>query len=55
MKSRVRCTIRNEYRGKMQIEAELLESNAKTVWVKLPGGDIIKRHRKKHNVETTED
>jgi hypothetical protein len=29
---------------------DLVKENRHTVWVKLSNGDVIKRHKKKHNV-----
>jgi hypothetical protein len=31
-------------------QGEIVKTNAKTVIVKVPGGDSIKRHIEKHNV-----
>lgn len=38
--------------GKKRVitEGELVKENSKTVWVKLTDGNIIKRHRIKHDV-----
>ncbi len=33
------------------VRAELIRSNRKTVWVKLPDGNVIRRHKDKHIVE----
>jgi hypothetical protein len=33
-------------------DAELVQSNHKTVWVKLADGNVIKRHKVKHAVHT---
>ena len=30
------------------VDAVVLSGNRKTVWVKLPDGNVIKRHRLKH-------
>jgi hypothetical protein len=32
-------------------EGELVKENPKTVWIKLADGNIIKRHRIKHDVK----
>lgn len=34
-----------------RIEAKLVKENALTVWVTIPGGNTIKRHKRKHQVE----
>jgi hypothetical protein len=33
-------------------DAELVRENHKTVWVRLPDGNVIKRHKVKHAVHT---
>jgi len=30
------------------VSAEVVKANAKTAWVRLPDGNIIKRHKAKH-------
>ena len=30
--------------------AEVVQANAKTVWVRLKNGDVVQRHRVKHDV-----
>ena len=32
------------------VSAEVLKDNSKTFWVKLPDGNVIKRHKNKHTV-----
>lgn len=32
------------------VTAEVIRENSKTVWVKLPDGNVIKRHKAKHIV-----
>ena len=34
--------------GNEVVEAEVVKSNKKTVWIKLPDGKIIKRKNKRH-------
>ena len=37
-------------KGKMN--AEVIKNNAKTVIVRLPDGNVIKRHKEKHVIES---
>jgi hypothetical protein len=36
--------------GKL-VTVSLVQENAKTVWVRLPDGQVVKRHKVKHRVE----
>ena len=37
--------------AKGRLTGDLVKSNALTVWMRLPNGRIVKRHRRKHRVE----
>jgi hypothetical protein len=37
--------------NKGEMNAEVIKSNAKTVIVRLPDGNVIKRHKAKHVIE----
>ena len=39
-----------DYSETKVVEVVLVKENNKTIWVKLPDGNVIKRHRKKHLV-----
>jgi hypothetical protein len=34
--------------SKGNLRAEVLKENSKTFWVKLPDGNVVKRHKVKH-------
>lgn len=39
-----------EERANAVLDCEVVKENAKTVWVKLPNGNRVKRHKTKHLV-----
>lgn len=36
------------------VDVEVVRENQRTVWVKLPDGNVIKRHKRKHVVTENE-
>jgi hypothetical protein len=56
-KQRIDPQVRNAYKvydtTPRRRTGRVVRENAKTVWVALPTGDVIKRHRVKHQVVAT--
>jgi hypothetical protein len=41
-------TVQVKLSGNRVVPAQVIRVNPKTLWVRLPDGNVVKRHKKKH-------
>ncbi len=45
---RIKVYTKGKFGGRVAVDAEVIEEHAATLLVRLPGGDIVTRHKTKH-------